>query len=325
MPEPRDLPRVLLIADEPGWAHDNKAHALARCLRGRFDVSVVYQAQASASDLEAADLVVVFYWQQFGGMPALATRWGAIRAKLLCGICSHVELEGSARAPGLAFLRAHAAAVFVHSELLRAEFADEFTVPFFCVPNGVDTTFYTPARGPRARPGPSLRVGWAGSIGNFGARLRGLDDVIAPAIARTAGTELVTAIREHGARDAAAMRAFYRGLDVYVCASRAEGTPNPCLEAAACGVPLLTTRVGNMPEFVRDGENGMFLTRDPDDLATKLACLRDDRVRCAAMGRAARVTSLAWDWTLQAEGYADMFACALAPRAEAVAAGDVRR
>ena len=297
---------VLAIVDEPGWAHDRKAAALARCLRGRYDVRTRYQTAVTERDLDAADLVLVFYWQQFGGMPALADAILRSKPKLLCGICSHVELEGVQRAPGLALLRAHAKAVFVHSELLRVEFADAFEQPLFTVPNGVDTTFFAPVwRGQRTA---KLRVGWAGSIGNFGPRLRGLDDVIEPAVARTPGVELVTAIREHGQRDAAAMRAFYRSLDVYICASRAEGTPNPCLEAAACGVPLLTTRVGNMPEFVLDGMNGMFITRDPDHLALKLALLRDDRKSCAAMGRAARMTSLAWEWALRAEGYADMFA-----------------
>jgi len=41
---------------------------------------------------------------------------------------------------------------------------------------------------------------------------------------------------------------FYRSLDVYVCASRSEGTPNPCLEAAACGLPVVTTRVWAAPK-----------------------------------------------------------------------------
>jgi glycosyltransferase involved in cell wall biosynthesis len=303
-------PSALLIVDEPGWAHDHKAAALSRALRGRFDVRVAYQSNVTVRDVDAADLVLVFYWQQFGGMPQVATAIAASKHKLLCGICSHVELEGDKRAPGLTFLRAHARAVFVHSELLRQEFTDAFACPLYTVPNGVDTAFFTPA--PRQRRSGPLRVGWAGSVGNFGARLRGLDDVIEPAIACTRGVEFVTAIREQGARDRAAMRDFYRSLDVYVCASRAEGTPNPCLEAAACGVALLTTPVGNMPELVRDGLNGMFLAGDAQDLALKLRLLRDDRARCAAMGRAARMTILPWEWTLRAEAYAAMFDATLA-------------
>ncbi|HEX7830870.1 MAG TPA: glycosyltransferase family 4 protein, partial [Thermoanaerobaculia bacterium] len=108
------------------------------------------------------------------------------------------------------------------------------------------------------------------------------------------------------------MREFYQSLDVYVCASRSEGTPNPCLEAAASGVPVLTTPVGNMPEFIRDGENGLFVTRDVDDIAAKLRALRDDPELRARMGRAARVTAEAWDWRHQAPHYAEMFRAVLA-------------
>lgn len=37
---------------------------------------------------------------------------------------------------------------------------------------------------------------------------------------------------------------YYSSIDVYVCASITEGTPNPILEAMASGVPIVTTDVG---------------------------------------------------------------------------------
>lgn len=50
------------------------------------------------------------------------------------------------------------------------------------------------------------------------------------------------------------MRDFHHSLDVYVCASKSEGIPNPCLEEVASGLPVVTTRVGGMPELIRDGD-----------------------------------------------------------------------
>ena len=85
---------------------------------------------------------------------------------------------------------------------------------------------------------------------------RGYEEIIVPAVTSLERVALLTAAREDKWRGPEEMREFYRSLDVYVCASRAEGTPNPCLEAAACGVPLVTTCVGNMPELVRHGVNG---------------------------------------------------------------------
>jgi glycosyltransferase involved in cell wall biosynthesis len=97
---------------------------------------------------------------------------------------------------------------------------------------------------------------------------------------------------------------FYHSLDVYVCASRSEGTPNPCLEAMACGLPVITTRVGNMPELIRDGENGYLVERNVAAIAEKVARLRDDPVARERMGRAARAAVVeSWDWRRQATRY----------------------
>lgn len=48
------------------------------------------------------------------------------------------------------------------------------------------------------------------------------------------------------------MPAFYRGLDVLLCLSREEAGGLPILEALACGVPVVSTRVG-YAEQVSDG------------------------------------------------------------------------
>lgn len=52
---------------------------------------------------------------------------------------------------------------------------------------------------------------------------------------------------------------YYNSLDFYLCTSWDEGTPNPALEAASCGVPIISTKVGNMPELIVHGENGFFI------------------------------------------------------------------
>jgi glycosyltransferase involved in cell wall biosynthesis len=103
------------------------------------------------------------------------------------------------------------------------------------------------------------------------------------------------------------MREYYQSLDVYVCASRNEGTPNPCLEAAACGVPIVTTRVGNMPELIEHGRNGFFVERDVRDIEAKLTVLRDDAGLRRAMSDAIRRSVEPWDWDHQAGNFRELY------------------
>ena len=55
----------------------------------------------------------------------------------------------------------------------------------------------------------------------------------------------------------------YQALDVYLIASRQEGGPKAALEAMAAGVPLVSTRVGQVPELVEHGRSAYLV--DVDD------------------------------------------------------------
>ncbi|QVL50095.1 MAG: glycosyltransferase family 4 protein [Thiocapsa sp.] len=86
------------------------------------------------------------------------------------------------------------------------------------------------------------------------------------------------------------MKAFYAGIDVFVLPSvSTEGLPLGILEAMACGVPVLATRVAGAPEAVRDGIDGQLVPpRDAEALANGLTQLLADSELRATMGRAGR-------------------------------------
>ncbi|MBU3028792.1 glycosyltransferase family 4 protein [Paracoccus marinaquae] len=81
----------------------------------------------------------------------------------------------------------------------------------------------------------------------------------------------------------------YQALDLFVAPARWEGFGLTPLEAMACGVPAIGSRVGAYEALIRDGETGNLVeTGDLDSLAQALARWLDDDAARAAAGLAAR-------------------------------------
>jgi glycosyltransferase involved in cell wall biosynthesis len=301
-------PKILIIVDRPGWAHDHKTGNLQRVLGGKYELIKKYQSEVNEADLQEAELIQVYYWLQIQRWSHLEPVFNQSLHKLLIGVCSHFELQNERWDPGIAWLK-KARVVFANNRLLYKELRPLLDVPVVYTPNGVDTSYFSPANSKR-RNG-KLRVGWSGSLTNQGPEHRGLDNFILPATKAMEGVELVTAIREDRWRSHEEMIDFYRSLDVYICASDSEGTPNTCLEAAACGVPVVTTRVGNMPELIKPRVNGYFIERNITDIVRVLTILRDNEEHRQQLGKAIRASILDWDWTLLSENYDRLYQIAL--------------
>lgn len=88
---------------------------------------------------------------------------------------------------------------------------------------------------------------------------------------------------------------WLRDLDLVVFSSVREGIPVAMLEAMATGIPVVATRVGGIPEVIRDGLNGLLVESGcPDILAdamVKIARDVDQRRAIGTRGRE-RVASL---------------------------------
>jgi N-acetyl-alpha-D-glucosaminyl L-malate synthase BshA len=77
--------------------------------------------------------------------------------------------------------------------------------------------------------------------------------------------------------------------DVFLLTSREESFGLSALEAMSCGVPVLATRVGGVPEVVEDGVSGLLAPVDePETYAELLRGLLSDRQRAREMGATAR-------------------------------------
>ncbi|HSI13416.1 MAG TPA: glycosyltransferase family 4 protein, partial [Chthoniobacter sp.] len=89
----------------------------------------------------------------------------------------------------------------------------------------------------------------------------------------------------------------YRSATVHVFPSECEGSAKCTYEAAACGLPQITTREAG--DVVLDGVNGLIIPpNDPDAIATALERLYRDRDLAARLGAAGRqrvVENFTWE------------------------------
>jgi len=74
---------------------------------------------------------------------------------------------------------------------------------------------------------------------------------------------------------------YMAASDVFVLPSLSEGFPNVILEAMASGLPIVATRVGGLPEIIKEGNNGFLVEpKNPQQLAEKvLLILKDKELR----------------------------------------------
>lgn len=87
------------------------------------------------------------------------------------------------------------------------------------------------------------------------------------------------------------MREVYADLDVVTLCSNNEGSPVALIEALAAARPVVSTRVGGVPNVVADGESGLLVPpRDPAAFAEAVLALLRDPERAAQLGEAGRRT-----------------------------------
>jgi glycosyltransferase involved in cell wall biosynthesis len=180
----------------------------------------------------------------------------------------------------------------------------------FFLPNVIDTQRFSPVNHPAQSPFTLLAVGrlveqkrldrFLLVLSRLRQQLRldvkGL--IVGPSRAGDAVRErleslarqlglLPDAVQFYGA--VADMTRIYQQASVVLLTSDYEGTPNVLLEAMACGLPVVSTRVGGVPEIVQDRQTGFLLeAEDCDGLVAAAAQLVNDPNLCVRMGRAAR-------------------------------------
>jgi teichuronic acid biosynthesis glycosyltransferase TuaC len=208
--------------------------------------------------------------------------------------------------------------------------------PVAVVPNGADTTVFTPR--PMAEARARLGLPAEGPIVTYVGKLvprKGVDTLIEAMgiLARgEGGAPLLVAggigpMREDVERRAAELgvadRVRFAGKiphddvgwwmsagDVFVLPSLSEGLPTVVCEAMNCGRPVVATAVDGTPEIVRDGETGLLVPpRDAGALAAALGRVLGEPGLAARMGEEAlRIGRELYTWDANARRMTEIYA-----------------
>jgi len=118
------------------------------------------------------------------------------------------------------------------------------------------------------------------------------------------------AVRFEGRVDSLRLVELYAEAQVAVVPSLYEGFSLPAIEAMSCGVPLVTTTGGALPEVVgRDGQAGWLVAPgDAGALASAIGAMLDEEALRERLGRAGRRRTLSrFTWSSSASQTADLY------------------
>ena len=97
--------------------------------------------------------------------------------------------------------------------------------------------------------------------------------------------------------------------DVFVRPSLSEGLGTAFLEAMAVGLLIIGTPVGGIPDFLKDGETGLFCKiSDPGDLAGKvIKILKNKQLREKIINNSRLLITKKYDWDIIADEFSEIY------------------
>jgi glycosyltransferase involved in cell wall biosynthesis len=102
---------------------------------------------------------------------------------------------------------------------------------------------------------------------------------------------------------------YVSSADVFVRPSLSEGFGNSFVEALACGVPIIGTPVGGIPDFLVDKKTGLFCrVRDPENLADKIELLLKNRkLSSSIVKNGQKMVGQKYEWSSIAKQFDEVF------------------
>ena len=330
--------KIALVIDTQGWAFSNIAKQIVKHNSEKFDFIIIPMDiidNITQIFLLAKDASIIhFFWREH--LNLIGTEYNRsyveslgidynefdssyiLNKKITTSIYDHLLLEPSEISERAGLYNNLISGYTVGSKKLYdiySEF-DSYPIPTKIIEDGVDLELFKPKNLDRFKSVKERKivVGWVGNS-KWASELedfKGLNSILKPAI-----DELIEegypikyffADRQERFIPHSEMPDYYNKIDIYVCPSKIEGTPNPVLESMACGVPIISTDVGIVPQSFGDKQK-KYILKERSINAVKSAIIElisnPEEFEALSLENLKQIED--WKWSIKAKRFGDFF------------------
>lgn len=316
--------KIALIIDTEGWAFDNIARQIKKNLT-QYEIDIIPGRLFEGNMLrlflfcEEYDLIH-FLWRgylslintkemenyaSYLGMNLEEFKKKYIHSKKVTfSVCDHLYLKVEEE------WRTEEIFQFANSYMVTSkklfEIYNQFSKkPDMIIHDGVDLASYHPLHLERFEKLDKVTVGWVGNSkfkdSDGDEDMKGVEKIIKPAISELKEEgyplELNLADRNIKMIPQEEMPDFYNSIDLYICASKTEGTPLTVLEAMAMGIPVISTDVGLVAEVLGEkGKKYILEERTKECLKEKIRQLMNHKEEFKEISQENRLQVKGNDW-----------------------------
>ncbi len=295
--------KILLVCDTPNWAFSNIAKSIKKNLSKNFDIKIEYVINYKdignfyKKILRKKFDLIHFFWRLIpcdffnqnihNSEDIINNIISSTKPVITSSVYDHAFLDKESIEKYFNKFNTIVDFYTVSSKKLYNIYSsnEKIKKPNYIIQDGVDLNLFYPINLNRFnKDKKDLIIGWVGNSKwsiKKGDDIKGVNTIIKPAIKilKHKGFNVVEnfADRNKIFIPLKKMVDYYSNIDILICASEVEGTPNPVLEAMACGVPIISTDVGIVSEVFEKKQKKFIINRNIDDLILKIEKLYNNR------------------------------------------------
>ncbi|WP_449601522.1 glycosyltransferase [Paenibacillus sp. Marseille-Q9583] len=322
------LPKIALITDVDYWAFGNIARQIEKNLGDRYEIKLISFEDCNWDPVKllfrAADCDILhFFWREMISIISDENRFVEYLNPLNISAAQFLDQY--------LYKKILSTSVYDHLFLASEEIEEReklfntfnyyvssekldkiyrkisiYQNPISVIEDGIDETFFYPKNlnrfNMKKRP---LIIGWVGNSKWAAEEMdfKGFATIVKPVVEELENEgyliESLYCDRVDGFVPHEQMVHYYEKIDVLVCMSLIEGTPNPVLEAMACGVPVISTDVGIVPQVFGAKQQQYIIKRTKEALKETIILLEQNRKKLLELSGENLNSIEQWYWSKQ--------------------------